>query len=428
MILFPTLALGRIESAVGFIAAIPNRNAMPPPKLSTDAPILQATHPVVVSLRPALGIKLHRSVDDADSSGILAGIFQKPLLGEARLDRHIGAFAEADLVFVILRLGKRPHFIELGRSGFASFKTIHAGQLDTGQAIHFTVRFEDVDDFQSVPLANIKVGLVVCWRDLQHACAKLNVDMLVGNDRQMRLVFHRQRPHRMFANQVSVARIVRVHRKPTVAGDGLRPRGRNLQPSARLLDDLHLEIIELAVLLLHDDLLVREGRQRLGAPVHHPLAAVDVPLFIEIHEDALHAFRVFLVHRETQPRPIARCAQLFQLLDDDAAMLLFPFPNMLEQFLATEIVPMLHYALLAQLAFDDTLRGDAGMVGAREPQNLLAIHTRLAGENVLNGVVEHMPHVQLAGDVWRRDDDRVRRPLIAYAFRLGRKTFVLLPE
>ena len=109
-------------------------------------------------------------------------------------------------------------------------------------------------------------------------------------------------------------------------------------------------------------------------------------------------------------------------------MLLFPFPNMLEQFLAAEIVPMLHHAILAKLAFDDTLRGDAGVVGTREPQNLLAIHARLAGEDVLNGVVEHMPHVQLTGDVWRRDDDRVRRPLIAYAFRLGRKTFVLLPE
>ena len=305
-VLLPTLTLGRIEVAVDFLAAIPHRNAVPPPKLATDAPILQAAHPVVVSLRPALRIKLHRSVGDAGPSGILAGIFQKPLLGKTRLDRHIGALAEADFVFVILRLGKRPHFLELGRSGFAGFKTIHAGQLDTGQAIHFAVRFEDVDDFQSVPLANIKVGLVVCWRDLQHACAKLDVDMLVGNDRQMRLVFHRQRPHRMFANQVSVARIVRVHRKPTVAGDGLRPRGRNLQPSARLLDDLHLEIIELAVLLLHDDLLVRKGSQRFWTPVHHPLAAINQPFFIKIHEHALHAFRVALVHRETQPRPVAR--------------------------------------------------------------------------------------------------------------------------
>ena len=44
-------------------------------------------------------------------------------------------------------------------------------------------------------------------------------------------------------------------------------------------------------------------------------------------------------------------------------------------------------------------------------QAFLAQHAAVAGEDVLDGVVERVPHVEHAGDVRRRDDDGVRRPL-----------------
>jgi hypothetical protein len=47
------------------------------------------------------------------------------------------------------------------------------------------------------------------------------------------------------------------------------------------------------------------------------------------------------------------------------------------------------------------------MVGARLPEHVAAAHALEAHENVLDGVVERMPHVQRARDVGRRNDDGI---------------------
>ena len=66
---------------------------------------------------------------------------------------------------------------------------------------------------------------------------------------------------------------------------------------------------------------------------------------------------------------------------------------------------------LHQLALDHHLGGDAGMVGARLPQHVLAAHALEAAEDVLQGVVERVADMQRAGDVGRRDDDAIGRGL-----------------
>jgi len=69
---------------------------------------------------------------------------------------------------------------------------------------------------------------------------------------------------------------------------------------------------------------------------------------------------------------------------------------------------------LHQLAFDHGLRGDAGVVGAGLPQHVLAAHALEAAQDVLQGIVERMAHVQQAGHVGRRDDDAVGKRLGAF--------------
>ena len=84
---------------------IPHRNAMPPPELAADAPVLDVLQPVVVNLRPALGMKTASRRSATHRARFLhARILQEPLLAQARLDRHIGALAEADVVLVRLFL------------------------------------------------------------------------------------------------------------------------------------------------------------------------------------------------------------------------------------------------------------------------------------------------------------------------------------
>ena len=73
------------------------------------------------------------------------------------------------------------------------------------------------------------------------------------------------------------------------------------------------------------------------------------------------------------------------------------------------------------LALDDHLRCDAGMIGARDPERILAAQARMADENILQRHVECMADVEAARHIRRRHDDRERRRVgTRGAERIGR--------
>ena len=86
---------------------------------------------------------------------------------------------------------------------------------------------------------------------------------------------------------------------------------------------------------------------------------------------------------------------------------------------------MLDLAGLFQRALDNRLRGDAGVIGAGQPEHFLAVHARLAGEDVLDGVVEDVTHRKHAGDVRRGNDDGIRG---LGRLRIGGETILFQPE
>ncbi len=106
-------------------------------------------------------------------------------------------------------------------------------------------------------------------------------------------------------------------------------------------------------------------------------------------------------------------------------MLVCPLPCVLQELLTRQVA--LLYSLLCQPVHDLGLRGYRRMVGAWHPAGVLPLHACAAHQNVLNGVVQHVPHVQHAGDVWRRNHNRVR--LAAVGLRAEEFVFqpVLIP-
>ena len=98
------------DSAAGF--AVPGRDAMAPPELAGDAPVVDVGHPVEVDLFVHLrgevdgGVCAFDCVDcifcdavAASVGGLVDG--DEPLHGEARLDDDTGALREADGVGVV---------------------------------------------------------------------------------------------------------------------------------------------------------------------------------------------------------------------------------------------------------------------------------------------------------------------------------------
>ena len=291
--------------------------------------------------------------------------------------------------------------------------------------------------------------------------------MLVADDRDELLLarqFGGQRTDDVLADEMRVTRVFRIHGHGGVAGNRLGPRrgdgepdfaggsGEHARPGrsrTRPVFDIgprgrtgqwgadrcsrggcapqihfHLEMIHETLLRFHFHFLVRERRLRHGAPVHHAFAAINQAFFVKLDEHFLHAAGIFRIHRKAFARPIARATEFLELVDDDVAVLFLPHPDALEKFLAAEIV--FGFALLfLQRLFHLHLRGDAGVVGPGQPENFLAVHARLAAEDVLDCVVEHVAHVEHAGDIRRRDDDGIRG---LGGLRIGGEATLLQPE
>jgi len=148
------------------------------------------------------------------------------------------------------------------------------------------------------------------------------------------------------------------------------------------------------------------GERRLAAraPVHHVLAAIDQALFVEAHEDFAHGSGEAGIEGEALAAPVAACAEANHLAFDLVAVLRLPFPDALDEFFAAERAAV--EAFFGELAFDHHLRGDAGVIGARQPQRVIAAHAMPAHGDVDFGVFEHVADVQRTGHIGRRDDER----------------------
>ena len=382
---------------------------------------------MVIDLRPAVGVEFHLAVGHDGLAFLHARVFEEPLLAQTALDRHVGTLGVAEVVLIRLLFDEAADFREQLGGAFAGGEALHAGEVLASKLVEHAVRMHDIDGGQVVTLRDLKVGFVMSRCDFQHAGAEGEIDMLVGDDRQQRLVFDRQRTAHVFADEMRIALVLRIHGDGLVARDHFRTRGGDGEPGAGFLDDLDFEVIHDGVLRLHDDLLIAQRGEGGRAPVHHALATVDEALFVEIDEHAHDAGVVVVVKGEALAAPVAGGAEFLELLDDDAAVLLLPLPDLRHEALAAQIVAVLDDALLFQRLLDDVLRGDAGVVGAGQPEHFLPEHAGTAGEDVLDGVVQHMAEREDARDVRRRDDDGISRALLAHTSGIGFKAFVIQP-
>ena len=388
------------------LAAGPRRDAVPPPQLPRDAPVADVVHPVEKRLRPRLGNELglpllHR-LDRRLGERLH---LDEPLRRQHRLDDRVAALAVTDRVDVRLAAALEPQLLQLGLDRLARREPVQAGER-APLGIHHARVIEDRDHRQLVPLAGLEVVRIVRRRHLDRAGAELRIDQdRVGDDRELAL--QQRMPHHL-ADLRLVARIVGVDGDRRVAQHRLRPRRRH-HHLARAVRQRVRELVQLALRpLVVVDLEVRQRRSTRRAPVDQAARAIDQPLFVEANERLDDRRRVRRIHREARAVPVQRAAEALELLEDPVAGAVAPLPDPLDERGAADVVAAL-LLLLAQLALDDHLRGDAGVVGAGQPHGVVGGHPPPAGEDVLDGVAERVPHVQRAGDVRRRDDHGERR-------------------
>jgi hypothetical protein len=72
--------------------------------------------------------------------------------------------------------------------------------------------------------------------------------------------------------------------------------------------------------------------------------------------------------------------------------LFLPFPDLLDKGLAPEFMP--GNSLGSEVPFDNVLGRDSRVVGSRQPQDVKAVHSLVAALDVLESIVQCVPHVK----------------------------------
>ena len=105
------------------------------------------------------------------------------------------------------------------------------------------------------------------------------------------------------------------------------------------------------------------------------------------------------IHRETLSLPISRRTELTKLLYDTSTVFFSPIPALLQKLLTCKVC--LVDALLLKCLDNLNLRCDGSMVGSRLPQCIIPLHSLVADQDILHGIIQCMSHVKLTGNIWR---------------------------
>ena len=308
-------------------ADIVGRNAMSPPQLSADAPILNVGQPVFVGVFVLCRIETNVIFHDGREGEIGKVLHAEiPLHAKARFYGSVGVALRVTHFIVVVfyffeEAGGSQILCDLFANGHSVLSYVHAGRFRQG-----SVGIEDINRFKIVLLAEHVVVGVVSGRDFQATGSKFNIDIAVfdhGDD-----AIHKRDAY-FLSLQPAILRVFGVNAHRSVAHDGFGAGcGHNGVASfliavddfafcagagAVIVHNVVFEIVEFAFLFAINDLFVGKCSLGFGIPVDHTEATIDKSLVEEVNKDFDHAFAAFFVHRKGCAVPIAGGTELSKL-------------------------------------------------------------------------------------------------------------------
>ena len=292
--------------------------------------------------------------------------------------------------------------VEIRDHQLASLKPIQPVVLRTRQ-IHLRRLIQNRQTRQRMPLPKRKVIRVVRRRHLHGACPKLGIRPVIRHNRNLTVWqpghgAKRQRKH--LPDQSDIPLVRRVHGNRRIAQHRLRPRRCN-DHRTRAIGQRIPHVVQLAHALLVLHLQVRHRSLQLRIPVDDVRPAIDQALLIQPDKRLNHRWRQRIVHREIFTRPVDARPQPPHLVRDGSAILLLPRPNFLCERLAAKLLAR-SQPLRGKLLLHHHLCCDPRVIRTRNPKRTLAQHAMPARQNIHLRLVQHVPHVQPASHVRRR--------------------------
>ena len=241
----------------GFI--VPRRNALPPPQLAADAPVVYVFHPVAVHIPELVRVEPDGVVQHVFQRGFGQSVhFQPPLQRHFRFHHRIGvAFRVADIAPVFLGFFQQSGGFQILGYFTAHHKAVFAGVFGHATfVVQRTVVVQNINYGQVVFFAQFIVVQVVGGRYLEAARAKIHGHIFVGNDRDLAVG---ERNQRHSAVQMPVPPIIWVHANGRIrqnrfgagsSDDNFGVRGLPVSKDTIFRNDLIPDIIQLGLHLL----------------------------------------------------------------------------------------------------------------------------------------------------------------------------------
>ena len=403
---------------------IPRRNAVSPPQLTGNTPVLNVTHPTEVHVLVLFWYELnfarfygfHRNFRQRRSAHV-------PLIGQHWLDHHAATVAIRHGQIVRFDLFEQAGFFKRRHHGFTRCKALKATELlwnvVAARVAFFTVGVEhfsgladvaverqDIDHRQAVTFPDFIVVKVVRRGDLHTTGAFFHIGVFIAQNGNATTD---QRQNDLFADQVFVTRIFRVHCHAGITKYGFRTGGGDHQiifafSSFRAVSQRITQVPHGSFGLAVFDFEVRNRSAQFWIPVHQTFATVNQVFFVQTDKYFAYGVGQAFVHGEALALPVHGVAETAHLAGDGAARLCFPVPDFVDECFTAIVVAGFAF-LSSDLTLNHHLRCDTRMVSPRLPQGVFTLHALIADHGVHDGLLESMTHVQAAGDVRRRDHD-----------------------
>ena len=148
------------------------------------------------------------------------------------------------------------------------------------------------------------------------------------------------------------------------------------------IDYVITDVPEEALDRLVKNLVVADGCLQEGIPIHKSLTAANEPLLKKSQKCHPDGTGTLCVERKPHAFPITTRTEITQLPKNPRFILILPSPDPLDQCVTTEIVTR-ELFLFEQSPFDNGLRGNTSVIGARYPEREKTLHASGANEHIL---------------------------------------------
>ena len=383
------------------IIAVPNGNTVTPPNLARDTPIADIFHPAGISFGETFRNEFGATIFNAVNSSFYQGFhFYKPLGRYQRLYYTTATLAVTNSVSVVFNFYKRANFFQLFQQVFTTFVTFLTSVL-TSFFSHQAVHANNNDAGKFMTDTHFIVVGVVCRSNFYSAGTKFQIYIAIcnnGND-----AFSNGQAQ-MLANQMTITGVFRINCYCSIAQHGFRTSGSNGQESTFFFHNRVLDIPQVTCVILMFYFDITQSGVTVNAPVGNTGTFVNQAFFVQGAEHFAYSLRAAFIHSKAFAFPIAGNAQAFQLVDDAVAILVLPFPNTFQEFFTTKIIAGFIFFFFNYF-FYFNLGSQACMVIAGHPQGIVTHHAVPTNQNILQGVVQSVTHMQLTGDIRRGNYD-----------------------